>query len=676
MTMNHSTLERNCSVTSKHLGKEHAASHAQPSDFNDATRIQRSVSAGLEGRVLPWFAERIPAWVNSDHLTVLGFASMFFAGCSYALARWNRIGLMLATVCLVLNWFGDSLDGTLARVRNCQRPRYGFYVDHVIDSFGAVFLMSGLAISGYVARGIAVGMLVTFLMLSIEVYLAAYTIGIFRISFWKLGPTEIRILLSLANTALWLRGDFRVLGPAFHLFDIGGVVAIAGMGGMLISSVISHTRRLYLEEKLLTVDRSCTPPFSPLRGDSRSSKSIFVRILFSLIVSAALVCVPKLAFAQHGGRGSRGGGGVHGSGAHRSSRGFHGSGGGHFGGGGSRSGMSAALPNRNSRWYHGSSGFASLPSRNSGYVGNRWAGPHDSRSINITAGNRLGMAPGTAVRLRPPVRVRHFGDAGAGRPAASDFGNRMSGWRSFENPGSRRPASTARSYGSAMGGWHSFGPQDRAERAIAVPFAHASGQWHSFGSAGNSSVAGAVTSMNFGSNRPTRGFASGSWSGQGNSFWANRPGSTSSFSSGRGLSNFGNPRYGNSAFGHSPFFNPRIGSNVSLFGSSRFRSTPQFDRGASFGGGGFSFASDLFSSLLGFGGFGLRGLGLLGSGFGLLRSDILPWFGLGWLFGPEFGSGAGPGATCGAPYAHDQSENWDSSPCSIPYSTQDSPSNY
>ncbi len=342
MTVNHSTLELNCSVTSKHLRKEDTVIHAQPPNFKDATRIQRSVSADLEGRVLLWFAERLPAWVNSDQLTLLGFVSMFLAGCSYALARWNRIGLMLATVCLVLNWFGDSLDGTLARVRNCQRPRYGFYVDHMIDSFGALFLMSGLAISGYVTRGIAVGMLAAFLMLSIEVYLAAYTIGIFQLSFWKFGPTEIRILLGLANTALWLRGNFRVLGSSFHLFDIGGVVATAGMGVMLIAAVISHTRRLYLEEtQPRTIDRSCTPPFSPSRDDSRSSKSTFLRILFSLIVSSALACAPKLAFAQHGGRGSHGGGGFHGGGSHGSSRGFRG-GGGHYGGGSFHSGMSSA----------------------------------------------------------------------------------------------------------------------------------------------------------------------------------------------------------------------------------------------------------------------------------------------------------------------------------------------
>jgi archaetidylinositol phosphate synthase len=266
MAMNHSALEFSSRPTSGSPNREKQAAPPLSPKFKDATRLQRSVSGGLERRALIWFAERIPAWVNSDQLTLLGFASMFLAGCSYALARWNHIGLMLASGCLVLNWFGDSLDGTLARVRKSERPRYGFYVDHMIDSFGALFLMGGLAVSGYADWRIAAGMLAAFLMLSIEVYLAAYTIGIFRLSYWKLGPTEIRILLALANTLLWLRGDFRVLGSPYRLFDVGGVVAMVGMGVMLIAAVISHTARLYREETHRPM--SGIPPVSPLRNDS------------------------------------------------------------------------------------------------------------------------------------------------------------------------------------------------------------------------------------------------------------------------------------------------------------------------------------------------------------------------------------------------------------------------
>src|ERR1035438_665571 len=170
--------------------------------FQEASRAQVSFLATIEKRCLIWLARRTPAWINSDHLTVLGLISLLGAGLSYWYAHSNRLGLLLAIVCLALNWLGDSLDGTLARVRNCQRPRYGFYVDHIIDTFAAFFLMAGLALSGYIRPAIAFAMLIAFLMLSIEAYLATYTLGQFRLSYWKFGPTEIRLLLAAGNLAL------------------------------------------------------------------------------------------------------------------------------------------------------------------------------------------------------------------------------------------------------------------------------------------------------------------------------------------------------------------------------------------------------------------------------------------------------------------------------------------
>ena len=175
-------------------------------------------------------------------------AAMFLTGASYASSRTNRVGLLLTTFFLALNWFGDSLDGTLARVRNQQRPRYGFYVDHMIDTFGGLFLMGGLAISDTVDWRIALGMFIAFLMLSIQVYLATYTVGNFQMSFAKFGPTEIGILLAVGNAALWFHPDARVFGTAYRVFDVGGIIAIAGMGVMLIVSTISNTVKLYGEE--------------------------------------------------------------------------------------------------------------------------------------------------------------------------------------------------------------------------------------------------------------------------------------------------------------------------------------------------------------------------------------------------------------------------------------------
>src|ERR1700732_1348796 len=194
--------------------------------FANAIRLQESFTARGERKVLAWLAARLPSWVNSDHLTLLGFAAMLLAGASYAFARTNRAGLILATFFLAVNWFGDSLDGTLARLRNRQRPRYGFYVDHMIDTLGGLFLMGGLAISGMVDWRIALGMFVAFLMLSVEVYLAAYTLGTFRLSFAKCGPTEIRILLAIGNTALWLHPNARMFGSPYRIFDVGGIIAI------------------------------------------------------------------------------------------------------------------------------------------------------------------------------------------------------------------------------------------------------------------------------------------------------------------------------------------------------------------------------------------------------------------------------------------------------------------
>src|SRR5215470_17198986 len=168
----------------------------------NARRIQASFLANLEKRTLLWLAERTPSRINSDHLTALGFAGQVMAGAFYALSRWNKYFLLAVIACLALNWLGDSLDGTLARVRQRQRPRYGFYVDHMVDACGSVFLFAGLALSGYMSERIAVGLLVTYFLLSIEVYLATYTVGKFHLSFAAFGPTELRLLLIAGNVAL------------------------------------------------------------------------------------------------------------------------------------------------------------------------------------------------------------------------------------------------------------------------------------------------------------------------------------------------------------------------------------------------------------------------------------------------------------------------------------------
>ena len=221
---------------------------ARRANFRQAARVHGSFLAAAEKRALVWMAERMPRWVNSDHLTILGFAAQIATGICYALARYDRRMLLGAIVCLAVNWFGDSLDGTLARVRQQQRPRYGFYVDHIIDSIGAVAMMGGLALSGYMHPVIAIGLLIAFLLLSIQSYLATYALGEFHLSLWHFGPTELRVLLIAGNLAAF--GWAWVIHGRYRLFDIGGAIGLAVMLLMLVVVCVKNTVRLYREEKI------------------------------------------------------------------------------------------------------------------------------------------------------------------------------------------------------------------------------------------------------------------------------------------------------------------------------------------------------------------------------------------------------------------------------------------
>ncbi len=214
----------------------------------NARRIHGSFLAAREKRLLAWTAERTPRWINSDHLTAMALAAQIMAGAGYALASWNRYALLGVIACLALNWLGDSLDGTLARVRREERPRYGFYVDHMVDSLGAVALMGGLVLSGYMHPFIAIGLLVAFLLLSIQSYLATYTLGEFHLSFWRFGPTELRLLLAIGNVALIFHP--MVLHGRFRLFDLGGAIGLAGMSLMLAFVTAQNTYKLYRQEKI------------------------------------------------------------------------------------------------------------------------------------------------------------------------------------------------------------------------------------------------------------------------------------------------------------------------------------------------------------------------------------------------------------------------------------------
>src|SRR5580765_2881649 len=219
-------------------------------EFREATRSLTSVLAPIERRVLLWMAARLPRSVNSDHLTALALVAMLFCGLSYCLARVTSAGLILVIVCLAVNWFGDSLDGTLARVRQHQRPRYGFYVDHVVDAAGAVFLLGGLGLSGYMSPIVALMLLITYLLVLVETFLATYTLGTFRMIYFKIGPTELRILLAIGNVALLVHPMAEVFGQTFRLFDVAGVIASGGLAVTLLVATVAHARTLYLAEPL------------------------------------------------------------------------------------------------------------------------------------------------------------------------------------------------------------------------------------------------------------------------------------------------------------------------------------------------------------------------------------------------------------------------------------------
>lgn len=176
------------------------------------TRIINSLLGSSEKKALIWLAQRMPAWVVPDTLTLLGLFASVVIFVGYALTTYDSRFLWLASFGFVLNWFGDSLDGTLARVRKIERPRYGFFVDHMIDSVDEILIFLGLGLSPFVNFNLACIALIVYMLMSIFVYLGTYVNGVFRISYAGIGPTETRVLAILANTLVFFTGN-----PLVHL---------------------------------------------------------------------------------------------------------------------------------------------------------------------------------------------------------------------------------------------------------------------------------------------------------------------------------------------------------------------------------------------------------------------------------------------------------------------------
>jgi archaetidylinositol phosphate synthase len=201
-------------------------------------RIQSNLLAANERRLLTWLSARMPAWVTPDKLTATGFAGSLIISAGYGLSGYNTTWLWIAILGYFINWFGDSLDGSLARFRKIERPKFGYFIDHSMDSLGNMIVMAGLATSPYVRFDIAMFGISAYLLLSIHTFLAARVLGEFRLSYVSAGPTELRIvLIGMTLCMMWwgTRSVWSVYSP-FDLF-------IGGLGVMLIIAFIIQTAR-------------------------------------------------------------------------------------------------------------------------------------------------------------------------------------------------------------------------------------------------------------------------------------------------------------------------------------------------------------------------------------------------------------------------------------------------
>jgi phosphatidylglycerophosphate synthase len=206
-----------------------------------ADREPNFLTARLEKRILRAVAARLPAWIRPDHMTAVGVLAAVGIAAAYGLSNGSSAWLWLASGLLVVQWLGDSLDGTLARVRKIERPRYGYYLDHLVDAFATVAIGVGLGLSPHMLLSVGLGVALVYLLLSINVYLEAQTLGRFGIGYGKLGPTEARLALIAANTAVALGAglSFELLGVGLSGLDVVGIAAI----GVMLAGLIGRAGR-------------------------------------------------------------------------------------------------------------------------------------------------------------------------------------------------------------------------------------------------------------------------------------------------------------------------------------------------------------------------------------------------------------------------------------------------
>ena len=209
-------------------------------------RVNDILLGPLERPALGWLAAHMPAWVSPDICTAIGVLGALLAMISYELSNTNPNYLWLASLGFFINWFGDSLDGTLARYRHIERPRYGYYIDHTIDAICQVMIFLGLGLTPYISFNIACLALISYLLLSILVYIRIYVVGEFKISYGKLGPTEIRAIAVLLNTAMYFFGMQNImLGHAsISVYDLFVVAIAVLLTGFFVNTALQEAHKL------------------------------------------------------------------------------------------------------------------------------------------------------------------------------------------------------------------------------------------------------------------------------------------------------------------------------------------------------------------------------------------------------------------------------------------------
>ncbi|MFL5891782.1 MAG: CDP-alcohol phosphatidyltransferase family protein [Solirubrobacterales bacterium] len=216
----------------------------QPEEAVQAVRDPTFLLAKPEKRLLRWIAARLPRWILPDDLTAIGVLAALAICAAYALSNDSLIWLWVASGLLVVHWLGDSLDGTLARVRGIERPKYGFYLDHLVDAISTAAIGIGLGLSPFMLLSVGTIVVVAYLMLSINVYLESYALGRFSIGYGLAGPTELRLILIALNTALALHLglDFTIVNLDMTVFDLVGL-GLAGTMIVLLSARVARNLR-------------------------------------------------------------------------------------------------------------------------------------------------------------------------------------------------------------------------------------------------------------------------------------------------------------------------------------------------------------------------------------------------------------------------------------------------